>query len=351
MRLAIAVSVILLIAPILAAASSTSHELPEKHSIPSGIPVYEGRVGGEDIASAVPITVPYPMGFYDTGNTCGFLDDYDEACPYTGSTSPDVVYSLTLTSWLCIEIDLCASSYDTKVYVYEDEWTPGNPLACNDDADCQEPYRSSLGPLLLDGGHTYYVVIDGYGGDCGDYELLISEWEGCTPCAPCPAGGIDEGEGPCFDGYVDEFNGGCNSEPPVFSVVEPSPDQITICGIGGNYDDNSLRDTDWYLLDLACEETTITLDVVAEFGPVVGFVDMSPGCGNITGFYSYVTGTQCYSTYITETLPAGEWAVFVSTADWLDWPCDAEYVLTIDGYEQCVPVERASWGTVKALYR
>ena len=36
--------------------------------------------------------LPYVM----MGTTVGYTDDYDEECPYTGSTSPDVVYSFTL---------------------------------------------------------------------------------------------------------------------------------------------------------------------------------------------------------------------------------------------------------------
>jgi len=53
---------------------------------------------------------------------------------------------------------------------------------------------------------------------------------------------------------------------------------------------------------------------------------------------------------LTETLPAGEWSVVVSSM-FTDTPCDSEYVLTIEGYDSCVPVEKASWGTIKGFYR
>jgi hypothetical protein len=333
-----------------AAAETTSHRLPEKDSVPTGTPTYEGRVGGEDIENAFPI--PF-LPFTDTGYTCGFLNDYDETCPYAGSLSPDVVYSYEPPYEMCISIDLCQSFYDTKVYVYEDEWTPANPHACNDDADCFSPpvpYTSELPIVVVLPGHTYYIVVDGYGGDCGEYSIEILDFP-CGCCAPCPPDGVDEGEGPCYDGYVDAFNGGCNSDPPVFTEVSPSPETIALCGLGGNYDSNTMRDTDWYLLDLTCEETTITIDVLAEFSPILGFIDMSPGCGNITGFYSYVDGYPCGSAWLTETLPAGEWVVFVATLDWSGWPCDSEYVLEISGYDSCVPVEDRSWGTIKAIYR
>lgn len=131
------------------------------------------REGGEDIANALPIS---GLPFNDTGNTCDNIDDYDEACPYTGSDSPDVVYSYTPTWGEIITIDLCGSSYDTKVFVYEA--IAGNLVACDDDfykfGDACGSWVSKIEDLNLLGGQTYYIVIDGYGGDCGDYELLIT---------------------------------------------------------------------------------------------------------------------------------------------------------------------------------
>ena len=45
--------------------------------------------GGDTIFDATVVTgLPYTV----SGTTVGYTNDYDEACPYTGSTSPDVVY-------------------------------------------------------------------------------------------------------------------------------------------------------------------------------------------------------------------------------------------------------------------
>jgi hypothetical protein len=125
------------------------------------------RQGGEDIGSALVIS---SLPFYDVGTTVGYTNNYDEACPYTGSTSPDVVFSYTPTVTTWLTIDLCASGYDTKVYVYED--SPGTLVACNDDA-CPG-FRSYLEDVQIDPGHTYYIVVDGYGGDAGTYDLYIT---------------------------------------------------------------------------------------------------------------------------------------------------------------------------------
>ena len=87
-------------------------------------------IGIEAAADAIVVELP----FFDTGATCDNVDDYDEVCPYTGSTSPDVVYLYVNPDQfeLCAhaDIDLFGSSYDTKVYVYDGSL---NVLACNDD--------------------------------------------------------------------------------------------------------------------------------------------------------------------------------------------------------------------------
>ncbi len=87
---------------------------------------YDSREGGETIEDAIEIELP----FYDTGMTCDNVDDYDEACPYANSTSPDVVYTFVSSEMTDVKIDLCGSLYDTKVYLY-DEFM--NLIACNDD--------------------------------------------------------------------------------------------------------------------------------------------------------------------------------------------------------------------------
>jgi len=126
---------------------------------------------GDTIENAIPITDPY--GSY-SGSTVGYTDDYDEACPYPGSTAPDVVYVLEAPGAGWLDISLCNSLYDTKVYVYEfaNGFGFGNPLACNDDAGCgYSGYQSLIESAPISIGHTYYIVVDGYGASSGDYTL------------------------------------------------------------------------------------------------------------------------------------------------------------------------------------
>ncbi len=58
-------------------------------------------------------------------------------------------------------------------------------------------------------GQTYFLVVDGYGGDCGAYTLSVCENPPCLSleCAP---GDQPGGEPAPVDGHVDVFNGACD---------------------------------------------------------------------------------------------------------------------------------------------
>jgi hypothetical protein len=141
---------------------------------PSKYPVPDQ--GGETVATAL-VVDPASLPYTDAGTTLGYVNDYDEACTYTGSLSPDVCYSYSPTVDEALDIDLCYSSYDTKVYVYENAVTPGAPYACNDDYYFAAPcyvYSSAILGLPVYAGNTYYIIIDGYGSDAGAYSMTLT---------------------------------------------------------------------------------------------------------------------------------------------------------------------------------
>jgi len=127
---------------------------------------------GDTIEDAIPMAV----GDCVNNNTSGFSNDYDEACPYEGSTSADVVYTFFLDHTATLEFDMCNAQYDCKVYVYNAALAL---MGCNDDA-CEspqgDPYRSflTIPDMPID---EYYVVCDGYGGENGTFELCVTEGE------------------------------------------------------------------------------------------------------------------------------------------------------------------------------
>ena len=149
-----------------------AHE-KERYKGPKNIPDPQVILqGGDTFLDALVIpSVPYCT----SGTTSGYTDDYDEACPYSGSSSPDVVYVYTPPWSMTIPISLCGGSeYDTKFYIYEESYTPGNPLYCNDDL-CPD-YLSEIIEVELQANTTYYIVVDGYGGDYGQYTIDVGNW-------------------------------------------------------------------------------------------------------------------------------------------------------------------------------
>ena len=184
-----------------------SRELPVKNTpIVTYEPPAVPRQGGDTIDDATVIPgLPYLI----TGTTAGYIDDYDEVCPYTGSTAPDVVYSFTPDSDVQIDVDLCGSGYDTKLYIYDADL---RLIACNDDFYFDEVcgiYTSKIENVALFGGNTYYIVIDGYGGDFGPYVINVNTYDHCS--VYCPEDAVPEGEPTLSNGYEDAYNGGCNA--------------------------------------------------------------------------------------------------------------------------------------------
>ena len=153
--------------------------------------------GGEDCASATPVGA---LPFTDNGYTCDNTHEYDEICPYDHPGSPDVVYAYTPGVDVEATITLCVgiTDYDTKLYVYEDVCqVPDDgfpPYACNDDY-CSAPntYVSYIECLPMYAGHTYYIVIDGFWDDCGNYTMEIN------PCLPPTGACCDDATGDCVD--------------------------------------------------------------------------------------------------------------------------------------------------------
>jgi hypothetical protein len=142
----------------------------------------------------------YTLGTVEIGTTVGFTDFTDEACPYTGSTSPDVYYCYTPTKDHNLTIELCQSGFDTKVYVYDSTLSLvvdyAGASSCNDDA-CTSAggglFRSLLHCSPMQKDVLYFIVVDGGGGAEGNYWMETATTEDytgdpgfCLPPPPCP---------------------------------------------------------------------------------------------------------------------------------------------------------------------
>jgi hypothetical protein len=309
-------------------------------------PAYDGREGGETIASAVVIPA---LPFTDTGATCDNINDYDEACPYTGSTSADVVYAYTPAANQVATFDLCYSQYDTKIYIYDSGM---GLVACNDDAYFSPPcwtYSSALEDIPLTAGMTYYIVIDGYGGDCGTYQLDV--FTGVECIVECPAGALEEGEPPLVNEYVDNYNGGCNSTPYIFQTIEAQADNCaTMCAISGWYlfAGSQYRDTDWF--EVEAVGGTLSYSLIGEF-PMNMFV-IFPDCGNIQILYQ-LSVEECIQGNISFNAAAGSFYwLWAGPQDFAGPVFEFDYVIDVCGITGgVIPTIETTWGGVKNTYK
>lgn len=230
------------------------------------------------------------LPFNDAQSTAGYTDDYNEVCPFPESGAPDVVYSYTPSVGEAIRIDLCGSTYDTRVYVYENTVTSGSPYACNDDYCGSSWYRSRIPSLAVTTGNTYYIVVDGWGTAAGSYQLSITTDEACS-WSGCSPGATAEGE-VCATG-TDVTNGGCNLASQLFSALEFA---APVCG--QIWAELPNRDTDWYRKSLTAGQP-VRWKARAEFPVSIFVFDLSPGCDSISGLR--LDGDPCEDIAITFT--------------------------------------------------
>ncbi len=298
----------------------------------------DGRQGG-DIGNPTLISA---LPYSDTGNTANNVDDFDVACNFTGSTSPDAWYSFTPAADVAVDIDLLGSAYDTKVYVLD---STGGVVACND--DFYPDYVSFLGAVALTGGEAYAIAVDGYGGASGDYVLNITEF---VPCLP-PCTGFVEGEPTLVPGYVDNFNGGCNTEGTTpFQALEADEfGNLVFCGVSGWYDTS--RDTDWLTIvigDSGTVEWTLASSA-ATTGYQLGPLD----CATVAVIDGQVMeATNCNDALMTITGNPGDIAWIWIGPSSFDGTGDFNYTASFTGLAGgVVATESMSFDGVKSLYR
>jgi hypothetical protein len=332
---------------------------PAKSDVPARQTLVRDRQGGDTFADAFLIPgVPYE----DTGTTLGYADDYDAVCPYAGSTAPDVVYKLQVTSAMYIAIDMCGSGYDTKIYVYREDLTL---VACNDDfyesGDECGTYVSKIEELLLDPATKYFVVVDGYGPNSGDYRLLIEEDIPAPPCVvDCPAWHDEDEDEPALGpNYVDNYNGGCNTPGfPFQNIMGLSPGDLSLCGRSGWYLFNGIetRDTDWFSLGMG---PTGQIDILVDAEQETYIYELGPqDCSQVDVIQRAIAG-PCHEATLTITGYGWGWPVWFWVGPTTFSPPpgeDSEYDYIVwfaglDFYISRIATEPRTWGDVKSLYR
>ena len=118
------------------------------------------------------------MPYSHVGTNTGMGDNWNVAA----SDGEDVAYTLTVSEATTYDFTLCSENtdYDTKLEIFTltgDDCDSSNATSTgnyNDDFTCEfSSLQSSLLGVTLQPGQ-YYVVVDGYGGQTGNYEISIN---------------------------------------------------------------------------------------------------------------------------------------------------------------------------------
>ena len=86
-------------------------------------------------------------------------------------TSPDIWYVYSATGDGYLSVDLCGSSYDTKLSLYDGDCGALNELGCNDD-DCG--LQSGIYDIPVVSGTDYYIQVGGFSSSVGDGDITVA---------------------------------------------------------------------------------------------------------------------------------------------------------------------------------
>ena len=199
--------------------------------------------GVEDTACTVDsdISANLDTGAAILGDSSATADERTPDCTAPGSN--DVTYSFTAASTgpVIVSTDHAGTGYDTALHVRDECLDPGTQIACNDDKDYDGGNYNA--ELFFDAvaGESYSIIVDGYDGESGAFELVLS--------APtCGDGTIELGED-CDDGNT-EGGDGCEAD------CTPTP----VCAVAAADQELGL------LAPASSTEITLAVDDVADFG-------------------------------------------------------------------------------------
>jgi hypothetical protein len=204
---------------------------------------------------------------------------------------------------------------------------------------------SRIWGLDLEDGVTYYVVIDGYGGDAGEYVLNIDEYHGHG--VSCPYGSELEDEPTIEDGYVDAYNGGCNS--PEFGNPFGTITQPWFCGVSGWYvlDGGNLRDTDWF--EIVVPDVGY-VEIIGDADFETYMFELAPqDCGSVSVVQSVTCGPFSEAT-ITIPGEVGSTIWFWVGPTTFEGPTNEYLYVLFTNLPGTVATSPHSWSSVKGLF-
>jgi hypothetical protein len=290
-------------------------------------------VPGNDCSDPIVVTIPDDLPYVDAGQTtCERINDYDMTCLGYYDGGEDIIYELTVTMGIVVDILLDPLGIAWTGICIDNVCPPGDPCMYSSTSSSGDPH--GLYGVPLEPG-TYYIMVDTWPSpDCiPAFDLTITE--ACV--VECPPDGIPEGEPICYDGYEDQFNSGCGGDPVVFSYIDCGE---IICGTSGTfmYEGANYRDTDWYELVLP-EASTVTCSAVGEFPVLLMLIDAQSGDCIDYIILGFDEAPPCSpATLVFECLPPGLYWLWIAPSVFEGVPCGAAYTATVS-CEPCVEPE------------
>ncbi|MCK4658300.1 MAG: hypothetical protein KAV82_02155 [Phycisphaerae bacterium] len=307
---------------------------------------------GDNCEAPMPVTLGVAdLPYVNANTTCGREDNYSDTCLGSYDGDEDMIYELTITEDMWVNIVLEPLNDTTWTGVGIGDTCPlGEDCIATATGSGSEP--RAIEELFLTAG-VYYIHVDIWPWPfyCYEFILTIEQFEPCN--VVCDPSATPENEPLCGYNYDDETNGGCLNDPPVFSPL--SLDEI-ICGESGTYehdivceidddcpagetcvddictgDPGQFRDTDWYEFTIA-DWTEITWTVEAEFDVLIGLMDNGGDPETCTtSLLLSDTAGDCEEISITQCLSPGTWWVIVAPNVFEGVPCGMEYEATLTG--------------------
>lgn len=260
----------------------------------------------------------------DPQSTCGVGNDYSNTCLGYYDGGEEMIYEIFIPFEVCMDVILHPHGTSWTGMALAQDCPPVNCIAVSTNSGSGD---HGFDCLNLSAG-SYYLMVDTWPSpDC--IPLFEIEFRECGEWVYCPPDGISEDE-ICGD----DINGGCNSDPPVFSTIECGQ---TVCG--ELWADDGWRDTDWWQVEIN-EPTQIVFEAVAVPSIVIGLVETDPpgsgDCADNTGYLNpYAMGPGFTIIDFSTTLTPGIYWLFVATQEYDGWSCPYEvpYVASLE----CVP--------------
>jgi hypothetical protein len=133
----------------------------------------EPAMEGATCASAIEFEIPGSV----TGSTAKSGNEYhsQNCLEDNENTAPELVYKVEIREGGdAYHFKIIAADFDTIIYLREDCEDPSSEIACNDDwsGGKDRSTDSEINFIYLDMTKTYYLFVDGYGSESGDFELV-----------------------------------------------------------------------------------------------------------------------------------------------------------------------------------